>query len=108
MQVHKVNDKVTEEDQFDMSKLGTCLDDLAATTTIEKDTLYRLVNNNENLVEELGALNKKDSILASVSGTSEKDFLNGAKIKFMQCDPSGNCHVRICKAAKVYSSKIHA
>ena len=44
-----------EEDQFDISKMDTCLDNLAAAAATGNNV--RLMKNNERLVEKLGALN---------------------------------------------------
>ena len=40
-----------------MLKMNTCLDNLEASVTTEKDALDYLMKKNEKLVEELGTLN---------------------------------------------------
>jgi len=44
---------------FDISKIDTYLDNLAAATTQEKDILAQLVTNNINLVKQLELLTSK-------------------------------------------------
>ena len=79
--------------------MSTCLDNLAAAATQEKDVLDKLVSNNEKLVEQLERLTTKYDQLSSNNNRSTSNnngtstpMLNGKALLFRQYDPEGYCH----------------
>ena len=88
-----------EEEQFEVSKLDTCLDNLAAASTQEKDVLEKLVNNNTNLITQLTTLTSKFEQLSnqqkgsnSGGNSNGTPTLNGKKMQFIKYNKNGCCH----------------
>ena len=64
------------------------------------------MKNNEGLIEELGALNKKfDSLVLSSNRRCKNDSLNGVNMKFMQHNQDGHCLIHSHKVKKVTIEK---
>ena len=88
-----------EEEQFEVSKLDTYLDNLAAAATQEKDVLEKLVNNNTNLITQLTTLTSKFEQLSnqqkgsnSGGNSNGTPTLNGKKMQFIKYNKNGYCH----------------
>lgn len=88
--------------------MGTCLDNLAAAATQEKDVLDKLVSNNAKLVGQLELLTKKFEQLSNQdkdSANSSVPLHNGKRLKLVQCNKNGSCHTHRCKCIKKHTSK---
>ena len=95
---------------YDITKMDSYLDNLAAAATQEKDFIDRLVNNNEKLITQLETLTAKFDQLSSnpnsiSTSNSTIPMFNGKKPKFVQYEKDGCCHSHACKFIKGHNSK---
>ena len=88
-QAHAASKVPNEDQQFEIGKMDTYLDNLTAAATQEKAVLEELVSNNTKLIRQLEVLTKKFEQLTSQggsSGNSSSDgtlMLNGKKLKLV-------------------------
>ena len=81
-----------ENHDYDVNKMDTYLDNLAASATQEKDVLDKLVSNNEKLVNQLETLTAKFNQLSGNARSDRNDstpMFKDKKLKFVQYEKDG-------------------